>query len=156
VCTVMAWRVGQKIRTTRLGLLGEQSVAEQLQSLWTDGYRIFHDVPGDGEWNVDHVVVGPAGVFAIETKARTKRPGNRGERDYEAVFDGTAIYFPNKFRDTKAIEQADRNARWLAGMLSKATGEKVSVRPLVALPGWLVTLKTNSEVKVLNAKQIGD
>src|SRR5690606_17037137 len=89
VCTVMAWRVGQKIRTTRLGLLGEQSVAEQLQSLWTDGYRIFHDVPGDGEWNVDHVVVGPAGVFAIETKARTKRPGNRGERDYEAVFDGT-------------------------------------------------------------------
>jgi len=153
LCTVMAWRTVKRIRAARLGLLGEQSVAEQLQSLWADGCRVFHDVPGDGKWNVDHVVVGPTGVFAIETKARTKRPGCRGERDHEAVFDGNAIRFPS-YTDTKTIEQVERNARWLAGMLSKATGEKVIVRPLVVLPGWFVTLKANSEVKLLSGKQV--
>jgi len=153
VCIVMAWRTEQKIRTARLGLLGEQAVAEQLQGLWAKGCRVFHDVPGGGKWNLDHVVVGPSGVFAIETKARTKRPGRRGERDYEAVFDGKAIRFPN-YTDTNAIPQAERNARWLAGMLSKATGEPVGVTGLVALPGWFVTLKTKAEIKVLNAKQI--
>jgi hypothetical protein len=153
LCTVMAWRAAKKARAARLGLLGELSVAEQLQSLWAKGCRVFHDVPGDGKWNVDHVVVGPTGVFAIETKAKTKRPGRRDEPDHEAVFDGSRIRFPN-YRDTKTIVQAERNAQWLAAMLSKATGEKVTVTPLVALPGWFVTLKANSEVKILSGKQV--
>jgi len=153
VCTVMAWRKIIALRPLRLGLLGEQSVAEQLQSLLADGYRVFHDVPSDGKWNIDHVVVGPAGVFAIETKSRTKRPGKKGERDHEAVFDGKAIHFPWGY-DTDALEQARRNARWLAGTLSKATGERVTAQPIVALPGWLVTLKANSDVKVLSGKQV--
>jgi hypothetical protein len=87
-CTVMAWRRLKDIRSHRMGLLGEQAVAEQLQRPLPPGYQIFHDVPGDGKWNVDHVVVGTAGVFAIETKYRTKRPGKAGERDHEVVFDG--------------------------------------------------------------------
>lgn len=147
-CTIMAWRTGREIRFRRLGLLGEQSVAEQLQSLLAEGYRVFHDVPGNGKWNIDHVVVGPAGVFAIETKCKTKRPGKKGERDHEAVFDGKAIHFPWGY-DTEALEQARRNATWLANTLSKTTGERVAARPIVALPGWFVTLKANSDVKVL-------
>lgn len=153
VCTIMAWRTVREIRLNRLGLLGEQSVAEQLQGLLAEGFRVFHDVPGGGKWNVDHVVVGPSGVFAIETKSRTKRPGRAGERDHEAVFDGNAIRFPH-FTDAKAPEQAQRNAKWLASMLSKATGARLVVRPIVALPGWWVTLKANSDVKVLSGKQI--
>ena len=153
ICTIMAWRTGKEIRSNRLGLLGEQSVAEHLQTLLAQGYRVFHDIPGDGKWNIDHVAVGPAGVFAIETKSRTKRPGKAGERDHEAVFDGKAIRFPSGY-DAKAPEQARRNAKWLANMLSKSTGERVIVQPIVALPGWLVTLKANSDVKVLSGKQV--
>lgn len=152
-CTVMAWRRLKDIRSHRMGLLGEQGVAEQLQRLLPPGHQIFHDVPGDGKWNIDHVVVGPAGVFAIETKYRTKRPGKAGERDHEAVFDGKKIQFPSGY-DAKAPEQASRNARWLANMLTKATGERVTVHPVVALPGWWVTLKADSDVKVLSGKQI--
>ena len=152
-CAVMAWRTLLKIRNNRRGLLGEQAVAEQLQRLLPHGYQVFHDVPGDGKWNVDHVVVGPTGVFAIETKYRTKTPGKTGERDHEANFDGNKIQFPSGY-DAEAPEQASRNARWLANMLSKATGERVTVRPIVALPGWWVTLKANSEVKVLSGKQV--
>jgi hypothetical protein len=114
---------------------------------------VFHDVPGDGKWNIDHVVVGSAGVFAIETKSKTKRPGKKDERDHEAVFDGKAIHFPWGY-DTEALEQARRNATWLANTLSKATGERVTAQPIVALPGWFVTLKAKSDVKVLNGKQV--
>jgi hypothetical protein len=143
----------RRIRSHRMGLLGEQAVAEQLQRLLPLGYQIFHDVPGDGKWNIDHVVVGPAGVFVIETKYRTKRPGKAGERDHEAVFDGNKIQFPSGY-DAEAPEQASRNARWLANMLTKATGERVMVQPVVALPGWWVTLKSDADVKVLSGKQV--
>ena len=47
-----------------------------------------------------------------------------------------------------------RTMRWLEKELSKATGERVTVRPIVALPGWWVTLKVNSDVKVLSGKQV--
>jgi hypothetical protein len=152
-CTVMAWRTSRQIRQHRLGWLGEQSVAEQLQRLVVEGYQIYHDVPGDGKWNIDHVAVGPAGVFAVETKARVKKPGRRGERDHEAVFDGAAIQFPH-YTDVGAPAQAERNARWLANTLTRATGERVIVRAIVALPGWWVTLKADSDVKVLSGKQV--
>ena len=152
-CAVMAWRKLLKIRNHRRGLLGEQAVAEELQRL-PAGYRVFHDVPGNGKWNIDHVVVGPAGVFAIETKYRTKQPGKPSERDNEAVFDGNKIQFSSGKYDAAAPEQARQNARWLATMLTKATGERVTAQPIVALPGWWVTLKANSDVKVLSGKQV--
>jgi hypothetical protein len=138
-------------------LLGEQAVAEQLQPLFVAGYQIFHDIPcknGDRKWNIDHVAVGPAGVFAIETKYRIKKPGRNGGRDHEATFDGNRIEFASGDYDARAAGQARDNARWLEKELSKATGERVTIQPIVALPGWWVTLKANSDVKVLSGKQV--
>lgn len=157
VCTVVALRKLYRIRDYRRGLLGEQAVAEELQRMIPCGYKIFHDIPcvrGDSKWNIDHVAVGPAGVFAIETKYRTKRPGKNGERDHEAIFDGDRIEFSSGDYDAKAAGQARNNARWLEKELSAATGERVAVQPIVALPGWYVTLKVDSDVKVLSGKQI--
>jgi hypothetical protein len=154
VSAIMAWRKVNQICDYRRGLLGEQAVAEQLQPLFADGYRIFHDVTGSGKWNIDHVVVGPAGVFAIETKYKTKRPGKAGERDCDAIFDGEKIQFASGSYDANAPQQARRNAQWLATELSKAVGERVAVQAIVALPGWWVTLKANSDVKVLSGKQV--
>jgi hypothetical protein len=153
VCAVMAWRRLNEVLNCRRGLLGEQAVAEQLQPLLAVGYRIFHDVPGQNKWNIDHVAVGPACVFPIETKYKTKRRGKAGERDHEAIFDGEKIQFPSGY-DVKAPKQAADNARWLATLLTKATGERVTAQPIVALPGWWVTLKANSDVKVLSGKQV--
>ena len=42
-----------------------------LEDLRAQGYAVFHDIPGDG-FNVDHALIGPAGIFAIETKTRAK------------------------------------------------------------------------------------
>lgn len=153
ICTVFASRKISTLRPLRLGLLGEQAVAEQLQTLSAHGYLVFHDIPGDGKWNIDHAVVGPAGVFAIETKCRAKRSSTNGLRDQDAIFDGDMIQFP-WCKDRKSVEQARRNAKWLAGRLAEATGEKVTVQGIVALPGWWVTLKAKSDVKVLSGKQV--
>ena len=153
VCAVMTWRTLFKIRACRSGWLGEQAVAEELQSLLSLNFQVFHDVPGKDKWNIDHVAVGPSGVFAIETKYRTKRPGKANARDNEATFDGSKIQFPSSY-DVDAPKQAEASARWLATMLSKATGERVTVQPIVALPGWWVTLKAKSDVKVLSGKQV--
>jgi hypothetical protein len=51
----------------RRGIMGEQAVAEALRDL-PSSYWVVHGV-ATGHGDVDHVVIGPTGVFAIETKA---------------------------------------------------------------------------------------
>src|SRR5262245_56573068 len=51
----------------RKGILGEEAVAEVLVGL-PSTYWVLHGV-WTGHGDVDHVVIGPTGVFAIETKA---------------------------------------------------------------------------------------
>jgi|ERR1051325_3741938 hypothetical protein len=48
-------------------------LAEALDQLRRFGYRVFHDLRRDG-YDLDHVIVGPTGVFAIETKLRSGDP----------------------------------------------------------------------------------
>ncbi len=154
LCTVVAWRKLQSLRACRLGLLGEQTMGDLLGRLARMGYRVFHDVPGSGKWNVDHVVVGPGGIFAIETKCRSKRPSKGGRPASEAVFDGEAIRFP-RYSDVEAPAQARRNAEWVAREMSKAVGEEVEARAIVALPGWYVpSAKKEWEVWVLSGKMV--
>lgn len=67
VFTYWSWLNGFK-RTERffIGAKGEEQVSEILKKL-PDSYHVFNDF-AIGRRHVDHVVVGPAGVFAIETK----------------------------------------------------------------------------------------
>jgi hypothetical protein len=51
----------------RQGIRGEERVAGVLSGLEDDGFRVLHDVDV-GRGNADHVVVGPTGVFVVETK----------------------------------------------------------------------------------------
>lgn len=136
----------------RLGLRGEQAVAEKLAEVAECGYRAYHDIQGDGNWNIDHVVVGVQGVFAIETKTRRKPRGQRsGQARYRTTLDGQIVRFPNG-SDKKAVPQVLANARWLADYLRKKTGEPVFVEPLIAIPGWWVDGSgQESPVKAMNA-----
>lgn len=51
------------------GAEGEEVVGKVLQGLADDGWCVIHDVCF-GRGNIDHVVVGPGGIFTIETKSR--------------------------------------------------------------------------------------
>jgi hypothetical protein len=140
------------IRRLRLGLEAEIVAAEELNLLMRSGYSVFHDVPGDGPFNIDHVVAGPAGVFAMETKGRMQRKEPARSDGHVVKTNGTQLDFPG-WTETKPIEQASRNARWLAQWLSRATGEPVRVEPVVLLPGWYVKRGDWNGVPVLNPKE---
>jgi hypothetical protein len=62
------------------GAVGEETVAALLAPLEAEGFVVLHDLD-IGRGNVDHVVVGPTGIFVVETKAWTGRvylkPGPR-------------------------------------------------------------------------------
>jgi hypothetical protein len=143
-------------RNDTLGFRGERAVGEELNKLMLDGCLVYHDVPGDGEWNVDHVVVAPSGVYAIETKTRSKDKCAKDRKDYEVIYDGKTLQYPN-WTDTHGLDQAKANAKWLAKHLSNARAEEIKVTPILTLPGWLITSRvrpSGNELRVLNHKQI--
>ena len=111
--------------------------SEALTEVGPNGYRAFHDLPGGENWNIDHVVVGPQGVFVIETKARRRRAVAGSQPAHVVGYDGDTLTFPTG-KDHDAIPQARRNAKWVADYLTKKTGERVDAAPLVVLPGWYV------------------
>jgi len=120
----------------RLGLDCELAVGQELNQLMLDGCRVFHDFQADG-FNIDHVVIGANGVFAIETKGRAKPDRGRGQEDVKVIYDGQSLQFP-AWKETEPIEQAKRQAAWLSSWLTKATGDQIAVKPALALPGWYV------------------
>jgi hypothetical protein len=90
-------------------------------------------------------VVADASVYAIETKSRRKPEGKEG---HKVGYDGTQLKFPDHV-ETKPLQQAQRNADWLAKYLREALGQAVTVHPVVALPGWYVdTTKEGAKAKV--------
>jgi hypothetical protein len=50
------------------GAAGEEHVGGLLDQLASDGWRVIHDA-SLGRGNVDHIVIGPGGVFTVETKS---------------------------------------------------------------------------------------
>lgn len=61
------WRRGlRRVESFFKGARGEEIVAGMLAKL-PDDWHVFHDFEA-GPHHVDHVLVGPAGVFAVETK----------------------------------------------------------------------------------------
>lgn len=148
--------VMRELKMTRAGIEGEMATAQLLSPLLAKGWKLFHDIPGK-RGNIDHVLVGPGGVFAIETKFRSKPQSIKGKESATARYDGEAIQFPTG-KDTLAIQQAAAVSREMAATLAGKLGEPVSVSPVVSLPGWFVTTTCKpapGQVAVINPKSHG-
>jgi Nuclease-related domain len=55
------------IERWRSGADGEKSTARTLRPLLRRGWKLFNDI-NTGDGNIDHVLVGPAGIFMLESK----------------------------------------------------------------------------------------
>jgi hypothetical protein len=155
VCLIIpVVRLVRSRKRCRLGLAGELAVGEELNKLMREGCYVFHDYPDKACGNIDHVVIAPSGVYAIETKAKTKHRCAANEKDYRLEFDGQQVIFPGGYRDTAMLEQARRNAEILGEQLSAATAEQVKVRGVLVFPGWLVERTGKGDVSVLNPKEV--
>lgn len=104
------------------------------------------------DFNIDHVLIGPAGVFTVETKTHSKP--SRG--DARIVFDGENVHVNGRAPDRNPVIQAKAQAGWLRGLLSESTGRKFDVRPIVVYPGWFVEQKADAtrQVWVLEPKAL--
>lgn len=140
-----------KMRRLRHALRAEQATAQEMGAALAGDNRLIHDVQA-GDFNIDHVAITPAGIFAVETKSRLKPPAGNGSP--RVRYDGKTLDF-GTWQETKPIEQASRQARWLEDYLRRSTGEALSVTPVLALPGWYVeptTRPTEGMVRVINPK----
>lgn len=151
---IVLLRVLNRRRDDLLGYLGERAVAEQLDSLRLGGFRVFHDVPCEGRkknFNIDHVVVGPTGVAAIEVKTRRKKKGRPGFEEHVVTYDGQRLIWPWG-EDRYGIDQLLAESDWLRKFIYDRTGLRVDPKPILALPGWYVTERVVGAFRVSNDK----
>lgn len=141
-------------RQYQQGARAELATAQLIGAALAGDNRAIHDVQA-GDFNIDHVVVTPAGVFAIETKSRLKPPAGNGSP--KVKYNGKTLEFPG-WAESKPVEQAERQARWLANYLRKETGEVFAVTAVLALPGWWIDRTariTPDMVQVINPRNCG-
>lgn len=107
-------------RSWRVGAKGEEKVAEQLAKLGEGWHRI-HAVPvGENDSDIDHVVIGPAGVFTLNAK---RHPGARAwVADRVVMVNGSKTdYLRNsRFEGTRASK-----------LLTAACGFEVTAKPVI-------------------------
>src|SRR5512132_1488505 len=116
VAALVGWRLrfrpSEQARTWQRGAHGERRTARLLDRLTRDGYVVFHDlgVPGKTSANVDHLAIGPTGVFVIDSKQWT------GSVHQSA--DG--LVWHNHYRLDRTLE----TVRWEAQAISRLLGTR--------------------------------
>ena len=113
------------------GERGELHVSDVLEELRVDGYKPIHDIV-DGNFNVDHVLVGPGGVFAIETKFRS----GRGEITFR---NGEGLFVGERVEEKDCLKQARGNAAAIRRIIKETCGKQEWVTAVVVFVGeWRV------------------
>ena len=143
-------------RNHYLGYFGERVVGEVIDGLRAKGYRVFHDVPAieaNPPFNIDHIIVGSTGIFALETKTRRRGTARPGFDDHKIIFDGQQLIYPWG-EDFHGLNLARDRALWLETWLVQIIGRRTPVLPMLVFPGWWVEEQAVSTVRVVNPNQI--
>ena len=141
IAVVAYWRKGlRRVESFFRGARGEERVASVLASL-PESYHVFHDFVA-GREHVDHVVVGPAGVFSIETKSWQ---GRVETEDGHVLVNGA---LPTR----DPLAQARREADQVKAALGRL-GFSVTVTPMVCFASdtFGADSATCGAVRVVNA-----
>jgi hypothetical protein len=133
-------------RQLKLGRDGERTVGQELEKLRAYGYRIYHDFLADG-FNIDHIVIGPTGVFTINTKTISKPKDSDAQIDY----DGQVIKIPGTTLDRDPIAQAKAERDFIRNWIRDNANRVAPVRSAVVFVGWYTAKRPEgAEVWVLN------
>ena len=149
---LLAWRDLKQLRCLNLGLLAERVVGQQLERSRALGYSVFDDIERTGRngrvFNIDHIAVGPGGVFVVETKARSKP--ERGECNLGLA--GDRLTFSDGGYAAEPIVQVQANCddvrRLIVEVIDKsgnadlaAAKKDMPIRPVIVYPGWFIEFK---------------
>ncbi|MDL5351278.1 nuclease-related domain-containing protein [Microbacterium sp. zg-YB36] len=137
--------LGVEARPWYMGALGELEIARVLDQVGPEWHAI-HAVPvGTKGSDIDHVVIGPGGVFTINSK----------NHDGGKVWVAGKALLVNGQR-TKHLRNAEHEADRAAKLLTLAVGAPVSVTPIVAVVGAKdITVRERPDrVIILRASQL--
>lgn len=151
-CYYKITRAKKKIAPLIQGRDGERAVGQYLELLREQGVKVFHDIPGDN-FNLDHVLVAPSGVYVIETKTFSKPDTGQAR----IVYTGDMLIHHNGFKDDKPLIQVKAAANWLKQIIKESTGKDIDVKKVVLFPGWFIeptAESKQSDVWVLNPKAL--
>lgn len=122
------------------------AAAEERVSDWPSGlpeeYRYFNSVGFDG-FDIDHVVVGPGGIFLVETKSHGGKISANGD---ELLLNGAK---PHK----NFLAQAWRQTKDLEGFLWRLTSREWKAEPILCFTNAYVEVRR--PVKGVNVVRIG-
>jgi hypothetical protein len=130
-------------RSWRRGAEGEERVGRLLAELG-DGWSVVHDLTiGRKGANLDHLVIGPAGVFALNTKHLTGR------------ITVHARSIRHNGHRTAFVPAALREARTVQTRLAAATGRPITAWSVLVVMGCeIVTKAPPADLSVVPARQI--
>ncbi len=154
-----SWRILELVkeqRKLRADMRAERLVADQLQTAAGGGFHVFHDavVPGpQKQYHIDHLVVGPTGVYAIETRTHEKTAEPDKQTTEKVAFNGVALQWPAGHVDAESPREATAHAERVQTYLHERLGVAVPVQPVLALPGWQVEGAGYGALAVVNPKQ---
>jgi hypothetical protein len=133
-------------RAWRIGADGEDKVARRLQKLG-EGWRVLHAVPvGERGSDIDHVVIGPPGVFTLNTKNHSG--ANVWIADRSFLVNG---------QKTDYVRNSRHEANRAAKLLSASCGFAVSVEPIIVLMAGTLKIKAEpTDVRVVVRRQIAN
>lgn len=111
----------------RKGAAGERATARRLRTLELAGYTVLHDlaVPHSSA-NIDHLIIGPTGVFVIDSKNWHRRTTIRA---------ATGTLWIGRTPIDKVAHPVLFEARRVSEVLSQATGRHIDVTPIIAVHG---------------------
>jgi hypothetical protein len=148
-CLVRLSRVRKDIRNLKQADKAERHVSDLLGPLRRHQYVKFDDLMDESAgWksNIDHVVVGPGGVFALETKGYSIFGNGRVEIDKDGL-----LRLSNKAAHGDPLEQARSSARKISRHLKSCMRQDFFVQPVLIFPGWQIAIpKSETGVVILN------
>lgn len=142
--------------TYKKGLLGERLVEEQLDEIRKAGFDVFHDFilkDERGTENIDHIIVGPSGIFTLETKNWSAKGVPQDDR---ITFDGETLKIGNFPQEDRVLKQPRRQAAKLQTILQPVTQDPLWVVPMLCFWDRYVQLTrfNPTGLQVLNQKGI--
>jgi hypothetical protein len=136
--------VKKRAKDAERGAKAEEVVAEQLSDL-PEGYYDFHDVPFTG-FNIDHVVIGPGGIFMVETKSHAGKVSAEGDR----------LLLNGKPPQKNFLNQTWRQAYEMRDFLYLQTSMEWKVNPILCFTRAFVTVRRPVKgVEVVRAGYLG-
>ena len=145
-------RLDAKKKRLRRIYAGLQLVAQEINRLMSSGYQVYHDFPS-GRFHIDHIIVGPNGVFTIQSRIPSCFDGAVARRHFSVKAMGKELR-ALKTTDAVTIRTTAFHGAWLANWLLTAAGEAVRVQPLLTLPGFTIEAVDTADVIMADPAQI--